>query len=603
MILNTMYNSFPRTTPGKRDKPNLELLDWKGNSRARLMDEMDMNGYDVEDSSDPDTLPRQRPFTTDEMNRILQDVEESNNIETDVEEHLFAPLDLAAEMSRLKDSIELREKFIEFVRYAPPDVKLDQLSLQDMLQFKPPKRQDKTNVMEDNQFTEENTFQLEDRLVDYPVNKLANMIFNDAEAWTQEREENFGTPRDIGLNSGQQSVEGILKHSFHTNPGAGLIPSMTDFTTLPFEKRDIAEAEEEAHDPYLDTVYPFAFRVDELVLKYLESVDPSIAANKALKKKLHDVSVESDAEQSAFVDAEEAVNTDPVDAAAKISGSADLLQDDPQFAEAVRYIFSGALETRIPEYMQSVSKAEQLEIMKPLFVAWAKIKRTLTKPLKSNESWDEDGNIVVDETKVANLQDDLFTGNPIDKETYSRIYGLYEDDPELGEIAKLRNRLSKDMFDPDYEFMGSADPYFEDFTPENSLTLSPEDMGTITKHILDNDPYREYYDEAPKGIERVEYTVEYAVNPDDFVKSSDTGFKSFRKQMLKANNIQYNHIISKADLKRLRKGLDKYSGVPKHLLDFLEVFHNRRTGDIVASNPAEVKLRETRTSRSALRCS
>ena len=56
-VLNAMYNLLPRVMPTRKLRHNIDQMDWLGAVRHRWLHEVEPNGYDVEDSSDPDTLP------------------------------------------------------------------------------------------------------------------------------------------------------------------------------------------------------------------------------------------------------------------------------------------------------------------------------------------------------------------------------------------------------------------------------------------------------------------------------------------------------------------------------------------------------------------
>ncbi len=73
-------------------RPNVDQLDIAGASKEWLEESFNPSGYDMEDSSDPDTLPQLRNFTRDELHRVLQDVEESATAQTDAEDQLLQPM-------------------------------------------------------------------------------------------------------------------------------------------------------------------------------------------------------------------------------------------------------------------------------------------------------------------------------------------------------------------------------------------------------------------------------------------------------------------------------------------------------------------------------
>ncbi len=88
---------------------NTDSQDYAALARDRFMEEFDASSYDYENSSDPEVLPRQRPFTRDEMHRILQDVEatRSKDASRAYEEQLMLPTSLVLHLAENVTNINL----------------------------------------------------------------------------------------------------------------------------------------------------------------------------------------------------------------------------------------------------------------------------------------------------------------------------------------------------------------------------------------------------------------------------------------------------------------------------------------------------------------
>jgi len=100
-IINAMHNLLGRVTSfNAKHKPNIDNLDPIRYSRDWLEEDFNPSGYDIENSSDPDTLPQQRSFTREELNRVLQDVEASKHCETDLEDQLILPFIMMDQVNR-----------------------------------------------------------------------------------------------------------------------------------------------------------------------------------------------------------------------------------------------------------------------------------------------------------------------------------------------------------------------------------------------------------------------------------------------------------------------------------------------------------------------
>lgn len=653
VVLNALYHLMPRTAPTKDHGHTIERLDWKGQAREHMLDEVDISGYDVEDSSDPDNLPRQRPFTVDEMNRLLQDVEESQFIESDIEDHLFTPSEIMSTMSSMKNSVELRENFRDFVRAAPADTNFEDMTFTEYMNWKPAKAKVKDSAQSDDAIE---VMRAQGFDSDFPRNKLEQILLEDAAAWRARREEVFGEPHTIGLHSGQRSFEDVVQYSFHTNPGVGLIPKNTDFTTIPFAKQAQPQAFDDVHDPFADRLYPFTMRVDEVMIRYFNSKEfekatKTARANKASNAKhngtVSDAVLESTSDVPAVSKSDEPQHDDvqslideelenfgddksaflripideakerltregtllhapgvdytPTDADKKraddfvktggLQGYEDLLKD-PQFVQMLSRFMSGEYDNVIPAYLREQNVEKKVEMIQPLLAAWSLLRKMEELPVRN---WAPKKKVPEGEAQPpANLQDGLLSEEPIDKDAYSRVMGLFEDDPELGDLVKLRTKLSTDLFDPDVDHERKGDFHFEDFTHANTVQVTVDEMQNVATHLIDNDPFRGYFDSVPKNVKRIEYTVDLTGAIDTSGKKNVDAdpFKEVRRQLFKANNIHYNHIVSKRKLKYLREGLSRYSGVPEHLLQFLDVFHNRTRGDLGASNPDEARFRE-----------
>jgi len=273
-VLNAMYNLLPRVMPGRKLQHNVDNLDWIGSVRHRWMNEIEPNGYDVEDSSDPDTLPQQRPFTRDEMNRILQDVEEAKYIESDVEEALFAPAsaigDLRREVQQMEVDRQLRFvlKNVHGTTMTPDSFDYKTMRREFKLLLGAPLKptQDEAEQAGDGDTSDESDPELaqleKDLMGDGSPNQLSVSLPKAIQSYHEERRGKYGRTQWLpGADIGRMDAEDFLVPATITNAGLGLMPPVFDITELPLTYVH-PSAVDKRIDVFEDADRPFQTRFD-----------------------------------------------------------------------------------------------------------------------------------------------------------------------------------------------------------------------------------------------------------------------------------------------------------------------------------------------------
>ena len=580
-----------------------------GANRERFMEEFDTSAQDHENSSDPDVLPRQRAFTRDEMHRLLQDVEHSARNEAAYDQQLMLP---ASIMLQLQESLsELNVLHNAAAIYVDNGIRvLTEPDALDELYLAKNRGDPEMKRAEDLSVTN--------------AAKLNGVAMNPAEGLAALHSTYAAGSGGAAAAAGSASGAAAGAAGVAAGPasaaasGAALadatayaetrqrsLTASADFAGLPLETPD---APQDPRLPHGTVARPFKNIFAEAEARARSAgvngiLDPDVLPSALARPTVSELTGEngdfpfrSTADGEKLWAATRPPGMKPEDdpmvrrgrlAAARLADAglpADL-EVATNYREAVHLLGQPRFRGFI-EQLSGLDREAQLEKLQALAAIYEHV---LFSPV-TGVHYEEEARAA---RRMVEANRRQTSNNPHPDPVAQEEAEIIDPPKEANETMALLRELTKFSRDPtpveeldpnsdyDYRYGRFSKPAPADFTMK--------DMSDTMTDVMRHDRFHQYYETPLKTPDNGTEPLAAENTLESFSSLQRT---EYRKLARKANDPRFTTVQANSKLRRYRQGLDLYSGIPSHLLDFLHYSSLPADDPRRVTHPLAVKMAE-----------